>query len=73
MIEEILKKNKLSIALILFTTLFCIIIYLKPRFLFTKDGAIRQFGLGKINSSIIPIWIVVFILAIFCYLFICCN
>lgn len=73
MIEEIFKNNKLGISLILFTILFSIIIYFKPGFLFTKDGAIRQFGLGKVNSSIIPIWVIVFILAIFCYLFICCN
>lgn len=73
MIENFLKNNKLSISLIVFTILFIIIILLKPRFLFTKDGAIRQFGLGKRNSSIIPIWIVVIVIAIFSYLFIGCN
>ena len=72
MIEEFIKNNKLAVTIIIFVLLFSIITFLKPEFLFTKDGAIRNFGIGKRNSSIIPIWIVVFILAIFCYLFIGC-
>ena len=72
MINEFIKNNKLAATIIIFVLLFSFIIYLKPEFLFTKNGAIRNFGIGKRNSSIIPIWIVVFILAIFSYLFIGC-
>ena len=41
---------------------------IKPAFLFTKDGSIRHFGLGKRNSTIIPIWLFVIILAIMIYM-----
>ena len=72
MFDNILKNNKLTISIVIFSILFFIIVLVKPKFLFTKDGAIRNFGLGKRTSSIIPIWLVVLILAIFCYLFIGC-
>ena len=41
-------------------------------FLFTKDGQIRHFGLGKKDSSIIPIWLLVIIIVIFIYMSILC-
>ena len=72
MIDQFIKNNKLASTIIIFVILFSIIVYIKPQFLFTKEGGIRNFGIGKRNSSIIPIWIIVLILAIFCYLFIGC-
>lgn len=62
-------NNINSIAIICFLILYVLINYLKPSFLYNQDGSIREFGLGKKNKTIIPIWLIVFILAIFSYLF----
>tara|TARA_B100001059_G_C17691341_1_gene505116 strand:+ start:434 stop:580 length:147 start_codon:yes stop_codon:yes gene_type:complete len=45
---------------------------MKPAFLFNKNGGVRHFGLGKRNSTIIPIWLFVIILAIMVYMSILC-
>lgn len=68
--QSIIKKNRLSASIILFLFLFIIINYIKPNFLYNKDGSIRQFGLGKNRTSIVPIWLFGIIIAILSYLLI---
>ena len=70
MYKSLIKKNNISAAIVLFIIIFIIFVYLKNCFLFNKNGALRNFGLGKSNSSIIPLWLFVIILAILSYLFI---
>ena len=65
-----IKKNRLTVSIILFLIIFIIIIKLKPAFLFNKDGSIRNFGLGKSNTSIIPLWLFGILVAILSYLLI---
>ena len=57
MYKSFIRKNNISTAIILFLLLFIIFIYIKPNFLFNKKGALRNFGLGKTNSTILPIWL----------------
>lgn len=52
----------------LFVGLFLLISFSKPSFLFLPDGSIREFGIGKQKSTIIPIWFIVLILAFLSYL-----
>jgi len=68
--RSIIRKNRLSISIILFLIIFITIVQFKPAFLFNKDGSIRNFGLGKSNTSIIPIWLFGILIAILSYLFI---
>jgi hypothetical protein len=49
--------------------LFGIMVYLKPNFVFNKDGTMRQFGIGYRNKTVIPIWLIVIIMAYLSYLF----
>lgn len=58
---------KPTIAILLFLILFSIVHYLKPGFAYDEKGAFRPFGLGYRNKTVIPIWIVAIILAIFSY------
>jgi hypothetical protein len=44
-------------------------VYLKPNFVFNKDGTMRQFGIGYRNKTVIPIWLIVIIMAYLSYLF----
>jgi hypothetical protein len=68
MYKTFIKNNNLSVSIILFLLLFALFIYTKPSFLFNKNGLIRQFGLGKSNSTILPIWLLVIIISIVSYL-----
>ena len=67
---KFIKKNRVASSIILFLIIFVITIQLKPGFLFKSDGSIRNFGLGKSNTSIIPVWLFSLLLAILSYLFI---
>ena len=72
MYKSFIRKNNISSAIILFLLLFILFVYIKPNFLFNKRGALRNFGLGKTNSTILPIWLLVIITAITSYLIILC-
>ena len=43
---------------------------IKPTFLYNDDGSFRQFGLGYRHKTVIPMWIMAIVLAIFSYLFV---
>jgi hypothetical protein len=64
----LLRKNKLTIAILIFLVIFSILHYLKPSIAYTDDGGFRQFGVGYRNKTVIPIWVISIILAIFSYL-----
>ena len=68
--RTIIRKNRLSVSIILFLIIFITIVQFKPAFLFNKDGSIRNFGLGKSNTSIIPVWLFGILIAILSYLLI---
>ena len=61
-------KHKLTIAISIFLVLFSLIHYTKPALLYNTDGGYRPFGLGYKHKTVIPIWMVAIILAIFSYL-----
>ena len=63
-----IRKNITSITIVIFVILFVIIQKLEPAFLYNNDGSLKPFGLGRKKHTIIPIWLVSFILAIFSYL-----
>ena len=64
-----IKQNITSMSILLFMILFGIMVYLKPNFVFNKDGTMRQFGSGYRNKTVIPIWLIVIIMAYLSYLF----
>ena len=70
MYRQYIRRNITSVSIILFVALFAIIQYLEPAFLYDNDGALRQFGLGMKNKTILPIWLLSIFLAIVSYLLI---
>lgn len=68
MYKSFIKKNLIGTSIFIFVLIYIILICIKPSFLFTKEGSIRHFGLGKRNSTIIPIWLITIIMVIFIYL-----
>lgn len=70
MYRSFIKKNTTSVAIILFISVFSTVQYFKPQFMFKKDGSIRQFGIGYKEKTVLPIWLIAIVLAIFCYVFV---
>lgn len=63
-------RNRLNISLVIFLIIFSLIHYLKPSIVYNEDGEFRQFGIGYRHKTVIPIWLVAIITAIFSYLFV---
>ena len=70
MLLQYIKGHKSTAAILIFLILFTIFHLLKPGFAYTEDGGFRQFGLGYKNKTVIPVWVVAIVLAIFSYLFV---
>jgi hypothetical protein len=73
MLLQYIRGHKTTVAILIFLILFTIFHLLKPGFAYTEDGGFRQFGLGYKNKTVIPVWIVAIILAIFSYLLVCIS
>jgi hypothetical protein len=67
-LKPIIKNNKLSVSIVLFLVLFSLIHYLKPAFIYDKNGAFRQFGIGYREKTIVSMWVVAIVLGILSYL-----
>ena len=68
MFKQFVTKNTNLVSIIIFLVLFTLIIYIKPNFAFNDKGQIRPFGLGYKNKTILPIWLIVIIISIICYM-----
>ena len=62
------RDNVTLVSIILFISIFSMIQFLKPLFLYNTDGSIREFGVGYKNKTIFPIWLLSIVLGIVCYL-----
>lgn len=62
-----MRNHKVTIAIFIFLILFSFVHLLKPLIVYNENGGFRPFGVGYRNKTIIPIWIIAIILAIFSY------
>ena len=69
-LKLLVRKNRLQFAIVLFLIIFTFIHIQKPSLLYENDGSFRQFGVGYRKKTVVPIWLIAIILAIFCYLFV---
>ena len=60
--------NKLAVTVSIFLIIFTIIHMLKPTIMYNEDGGFRPFGVGYRHKTVIPIWLVSILVAIFSYL-----
>ena len=63
-----IRTHKLFISILLFFALFFTVHTYKPAMIYNVDGGFRPFGVGYKHKTVIPIWIVSIVLAIFSYL-----
>ena len=54
--KGLIRRNIVTISIILYICLYLLIVFIKPSFLFNKNGSLREFGIGYRNKTIIPIW-----------------
>ena len=65
---QYIRENKVIVAILLFIVFFATIHSLKPRMIYNEQDGFRQFGIGYKQKTVVPIWVVSIILAVFCYL-----
>ena len=61
--------NYLTFSIIIFMMVFLMIHFLKPSIVYNQDGSLRKFGIGYRKKTVVPLWLVVILLAIFSYTF----
>ena len=66
--KSMLKKYKLSIAIILYIVGFYIINSNKPNIFYNPDGSLKQFGIGYKHKTVVPLWLFSIALAIVSYI-----
>ena len=63
-----IRNNLVLISITIFLVSYIMIHMFKPSFLYNKDGSLRQFGVGRKLSTVIPSWLLAILMAIFSYL-----
>ena len=67
-IKGFVRYHKLSVAILLFLSVFSVIHFIKPGFIYNEDGGFRQFGVGYRHKTVVPIWLVAIFVSILSYL-----
>ena len=62
------RRNINLFSIGIFLTLFTLLKFAKPHFLYNDDGTLRDFGVGYKRKTVLPGWFVAIILAILSYL-----
>ncbi len=62
-----IRNNCTSVAIVIFIISYAIILFLKPNFIFNKDGSLRDFGIGFTKKTIVPAWLTAILIAILSY------
>ena len=68
--KKVLRIYKVQFAILLFLISFSIFHWIKPSFAYQPNGAYRPFGVGYKHKTVVPIWVVAIMIAIFSYLII---
>ena len=65
--KKLIRIYTLHFAIVLFLVIFIMIHVIKPSFVYSKEGGFRPFGVGYLHKTVVPIWFVSIIAAIFSY------
>ena len=68
MLKTFVKKNTAGAAILLFLLIFMLVHMIKPSFLYSRDGSLREFGVGYKNKTFLPLWLFSIVLGILSYL-----
>lgn len=59
-------NDRFKYALILYIGIIFVLVILKPKFLFKKNGEFKEFGTGK-DKTVFPFWLIIFVAIIISY------
>ena len=65
--KNVIRRNVVSISIIIYICIYLVIMSLKPSFLFQQNGSLRDFGIGYRNKTIIPVWFLAIFIATLSY------
>lgn len=63
----LISNLRLQIAFFSYIILVGLFILIKPSYLFNEEGKLKHFGTGSKNKTVLPFWLIVFLLAVFSY------
>lgn len=66
-VKIFVHNNKVNISVLLFIFMAFLLHYTQPLMIYTEDGGFREFGVGYLHKTVFPIWLVIILMAIFCY------
>ena len=67
MLRTFTRNNTTLVSIIMFLICFVIIQMMRPVFLYSRDGSLREYGVGYKNKTILPLWLFTVILGILSY------
>ena len=68
--SNVVKQQKIGVAIILYLIIMFCLIYSKPSFLFNDDDSIKPFGLGYQTKSVLSLPIISILVGILSYMFV---
>ena len=68
--KNLILHNYKSISILIYITIFIIIILNRPIFLFNTNGSVKEFGLNHINKTVLPLWLIIIGISILSYIFV---
>ena len=66
--KKFVRIHTINFAIVIFLSVFTMILMYKPALMYNEDGGFRPFGIGYRHKTVIPIWIASIVIAIFSYL-----
>lgn len=62
-----LRRHITSFAILIYLAIFSLFVWMKPTFLYQKDGSLREFGVGYQSKTVLPIWLLAMTVGIISY------
>lgn len=61
------KTNIIRISVAAFVVIYLALISCRSSYLYTDEGSLREFGIGKSGKTVLPAWLAAVLLAIVVY------
>lgn len=62
-----IRTHITTISIVIFLISYSYLNYVKPAFLYNKNGTLREFGVGFKKKTVIPLWLIAIFIAIISY------
>ena len=68
---QYVKSNIVRLSICAFIFIYMMLISSKSSYLYTPEGSLREFGIGKTGKTVMPAWLIAVVLAIIVYFCMC--